>query len=177
MSKTGLRMSAAELDEIQARFRRQKHTASASEAVEVGKGIAKQSKALKTHANAKSGGAEKSPANGVERWQALGRLPDGELNKTELAYKERLQGLLAEGRILWFKFHPFNIRLAKNTHYRVDVLVLASDCVLELHEIKGGYTSEKGQMKIKLAAEALPVFRMVKAELLRGEWRVSNFDA
>lgn len=100
---------------------------------------------------------------GLKRWQALGRLKDGELNKTEQEFAALLDLWKQEGSVLWWKAHPFNIRLAANTFYRVDFLALHSDGMLAMYEVKGGYTSDKGQMKIKLATEALPVMRMVKA--------------
>jgi hypothetical protein len=61
-----------------------------------------------------------------------------------------------------------NVRLAKNTFYEVDFLAMLSTGELVIYETKGGYTSEKGQMKIKLCAESLPVFRMIKAVKKKG---------
>ena len=119
-------------------------------------------------------------ADGVKRWQALGRLPKGEMNRTEAAYAQRLELLKRQGAILDWKFHPMNMRLAKNTFYEVDFMVLNKDMVIEIHETKGEYTSEKGQMKIKLAAEAVPWFRFFKcikiAEKNGGGWKIEDFS-
>lgn len=104
--------------------------------------------------------------SGVERWQALGRLPKGSMNKTEAAYAEHLEQLKRSGAIRDWKFHPMNIRLADRTFYEVDFLVLGADMTLAIHETKGGFTSEKGQLKIKLVAEVMPWFRMFKATKL-----------
>jgi hypothetical protein len=114
-------------------------------------------------ASAKTPKPEVQPMTGVQRWQALGRLPEGELNGTEKEFADLLEAWKHDGKVLWWKAHPFNIRVAKGTYYRLDFLALMSDGVLTMFETKGGYTSEKGAMKIKLAAEALPVMRMVKA--------------
>lgn len=100
---------------------------------------------------------------GHERWQALGRMPKDQMNATERAYSVRLESLRASGEVLSWKFHPMNIRLANNTFYEVDFLVLHADMSLAIHETKGGFTSEKGQLKIKLVAEVMPYFRMFKA--------------
>lgn len=101
--------------------------------------------------------------DGVKRWQALGRLKVGELNKTEQEFADLLDDWKHAGTVLWWKAHPFNIKLANNTFYRVDFLALMSDGMLTMYEVKGGYTSQSGQTKIKLASEALPVIRIVKA--------------
>lgn len=117
---------------------------------------------------------------GVKRWQALGRLPKGSMNQTEAAYAEHLEARKLAGEILDYKFHPMNIRLAKNTFYEVDFLVLAADMGLEIHETKGGFTSDKGQLKIKLVGETMPWFRMLKVtkKLKRegGGWKVEDFS-
>lgn len=124
--------------------------------------------------------APKAKPNGVQRWQALGRLPKGTMNKTEAAYAEELTSQKAMGKILDFKFHPMRIRLADNTFYEVDFLVLHADQSLAIHETKGGFTSEKGQMKIKLVAEVMPWFGMLKVTKLAakagGGWKVEDFS-
>lgn len=123
-----------------------------------------------------TGSAPKTQASGVKRWQALGRLPKGDMNKTEAAYAAHLAERQALGGIQWFKFHPMRVRLAANTFYEVDFFVLDASGQLEIHEVKGGYTSEKGQMKIKLCAEALPIFRMLKVSKLKGGgWKFEDF--
>lgn len=104
-----------------------------------------------------------APRGGLQRWQALGRLPKGQMNKTEQAFAEELERLKQAGEIIDWKFHPMNIRLATNTFYEVDFLALGADMSLTIYETKGGYTSDKGQLKIKLVAEVMPWFRMVKA--------------
>ncbi|AOY93887.1 hypothetical protein BKK79_00880 [Cupriavidus sp. USMAA2-4] len=85
------------------------------------------------------------------------------MNKTERAYSVLLDEEKRQGQVIDWRFHPMRIRLADNTFYEVDFLVLHADMRLAIHETKGGYTTDKGQMKIKLCAEVLPYFRMVKA--------------
>ena len=121
-------------------------------------------------------GAPTPAPTGVKAWQALGRLPEGQLNKTEQAFAQLLDQWKREGKVQWWKAHPFSIKLAKNTHYRLDFLALMGDGLVTMFEVKGTYTSEKGQAKIKLAAEALPIFRMVKAERQAGgEFKLTEF--
>ena len=119
-------------------------------------------------------------SDGVKRWQALGRLPKGQMNNTEQAYAKRLDLLKMQGDVLDWKFHAMRVRLANNTWYETDFIVLHKDMTLAIHETKGEYTSEKGQMKIKLAAEALPWFRFYKcikvAEKNGGGWKIEDFS-
>lgn len=123
---------------------------------------------------------KKDPLKGVKQWQALGRLPKGQMNKTEQAYANRLDLLKMQGSVLDWKFHAIRVRLANNTWYETDFIVLHADMTLAIHETKGEFTSEKGQMKIKLAAEALPWFRFYKcikvAEKNGGGWRIEDFS-
>jgi hypothetical protein len=117
----------------------------------------------------------------TQRFQALGRKPKGEMNKTEEAYAGVLEDELRAGLILWWKFHPMNVRLANNAFYEVDFLVMAADYVLEIRETKGGRVTDKGQLKIRLCAEALPLFRMKKVTKLTkkqgGGWKVEDYSA
>ncbi|WP_009522309.1 hypothetical protein [Imbroritus primus] len=118
---------------------------------------------LATH---ESRAKEQRAREATKRFQALGRLPKGRMNKTEQAYSLQLERRKQAGEILEWKFHPMNVRLADRTFYEVDFLVLHGDMRLEIHETKGGFTTDKGQMKIKLCAEAMPYFRFFKATKL-----------
>lgn len=116
---------------------------------------------------------------GLQRFQAIGRAPAGKLNKTEQAWADQLEQQRLRGEIVWYKAHPFNVRLADDTFYRIDFLVLRGDMRLEIHETKGEYVTEKGQMKIKLCAEVLPVIPVVKMTKLAkkngGGWKREEF--
>jgi hypothetical protein len=116
-----------------------------------------------------------------QAFQALGRLPKGEFNKTERAYADFLEERKRVGQVLWWKFHPMRVRLANNTFYEVDFLVMSADGVLEIHETKGGFTTDKGQLKLKLCGEALPVFRMFKVikqtKKAGGGWLIEEYSA
>ena len=135
---------------------------------------------LERQKNKPAVGTTKKPSDGVKRWQALGRLPKGEMNKTEQAYAPRLEMMKQNGEIIDWKFHPMNMRLAKATFYEVDFLVLHKDMTIAIHETKGEYTSEKGQMKIKLAAETVPWFKFYKciklSERNGGGWKIEDFS-
>ncbi|MFJ1255996.1 hypothetical protein [Cupriavidus sp. CuC1] len=118
-------------------------------------------------------------ADPLARFHALGRLPKDQMNKTERAYAALLDEEKRQGLVIDWKFHPMRVRLADNTFYEVDFLVLHSDMSLAIHETKGGFVTAHGQMKIKLCAEVLPFFRMVKATKLAaklgGGWKREEY--
>jgi hypothetical protein len=86
---------------------------------------------------------------------ALGRLKTGVMNKTEAAYAQRLQLMQNHGTILWWRFEAMKLRLADNTFYTADFVVLAQDSVVELHEVKG-FMRDDAAVKIKVAAAIYP---------------------
>lgn len=128
---------------------------------------------------ARQTGKTTKQATPLQRFQALGRMPKCKMNKTETEYAKRLEQMKMEGRIYDWRFHPMNIRLADRTFYEVDFLVIGENYRLEIHETKGGYVTDKGGMKIKLVAEALPWFRMVKCTKLKvkqgGGWKIEDY--
>jgi len=112
--------------------------------------------------------------SGLKRYQALGRLPAGTMNKTEAAYALRLEALKQAGEVLWYKFESINLRLAANTFYKVDFMVLTNENALEAHEVKGGYITEDSVMKIKIAASLYP-FRFVMMIRQKGQWSAKDY--
>ena len=103
-------------------------------------------------------------ACGRKNFYALGRLKAGEMNKTEAAYKERLQSMLNAGEILWFKFEGVKLRLADNTFYSPDFAVMDKLGQIEMHEVKGARKifQDDAKVKIKVAAELYP-FKFIAA--------------
>ena len=109
-------------------------------------------------------------------YRALGRLPAGQMNKTEAAYAAHLELLKASGDILWWKFEPANLRLAPKTFYNCDFMVLKKDHQLEMHEVKGGYITDDANVKIKVAASMYPFkFFIVRKKNNAGTiWSIQN---
>ncbi len=64
---------------------------------------------------------------------ALGRLKVGTLNKTEAAYRDLLRDAQTLGDIQWYRFEGLKLRLADNTFYTPDFVVMAADGVMECH--------------------------------------------
>jgi len=112
---------------------------------------------------------------GQKHFQSLGRKPKGlgldRMNKTEAEYAGMLDALQFAGEIIWYRFEAIKIRLADNTFYTPDFLVLLADMRLEVHEVKGAFVMEDAKVKLKLAAETCP-FGVVLAQKVRRAWTV-----
>lgn len=105
-------------------------------------------------------------------YRALGRLKSGQMNKTEAAYADYLEGLKRCGAILWYRFEGIKLRLADKTFYSPDFAVLNRDLQMEIHEVKG-FMVDDANVKIKVAAEMYPfVFKVIRR--VRKEWQVEE---
>lgn len=101
------------------------------------------------------------------------RLAPGTMNKTEAKYADHLEALRIAGKVLWFKFEAIKLRLASNTFYTPDFLVMAADESLELHEVKGHWEDD-ARVKIKVVAEQYP-FRVLAVTYKRGDVCIEEF--
>jgi hypothetical protein len=109
---------------------------------------------------------------------ALGRLPVGAMNKTEASYDSYLRELTHAGEVIWHKFEAAKLRLADNTFYSPDFMVLPASGFLEMHEVKG-FWQDDARAKIKIAAALFP-FRFVavtaRAKKHGGGWAREEFS-
>lgn len=113
-------------------------------------------------------------------FQALGRLKPGQMNKTEAAYDEHLDGLKHHGEILWYAFEAITLKLAHDCRLTVDFVVLAADGTLEMHDCKGSphIFTDDAKVKMRVAASKFPfVFKVAFPIPKRdgGGWRVEVF--
>lgn len=109
--------------------------------------------------------------------RALGRLPAGHMNRTEAAYAAFLDTLILCKDVLWWKFEATKLRLADNTFYSPDFLVLKADGALECHEVKGHWEDD-ARVKIKVAASIYPMQFIAVQALAKskgGGWKVERF--
>lgn len=109
--------------------------------------------------------------------QALGRMKSGKMNNTEKAYAQHLEIQKREGEINYYSFDGINLRLADNTFYKPDFLVMRADGQLEIHEVKGFWTDD-ALVKIKVAADKFPfkfiaVIKQTKKN--GGGWDIREF--
>ena len=102
-----------------------------------------------------------------------GRSPHGKPNKLELAYLDHLEMRRCAGEVVEYSFESIKLKLAPNTFYEPDVLVLLSDGTLEIHEVKGHWEDD-ARVKIKVAAELFPI-RFIAVTREKGEWHYEKF--
>lgn len=101
----------------------------------------------------------------------------GQMNRTEAKYAAHLEGQKVLGTVLWFSFEAVTLKLAKDCRYLPDFIVMRSDGLLEVHEVKG-FWAEAAKVRIKVAAAMFP-FRFIavhaKPKKDGGGWRVEEF--
>ncbi len=111
--------------------------------------------------------------------QALGRLKTGAMNKTEASYEATvLKPSFMAGEIAWYKFEGVKLRLADNTFYTPDFIVMMSDGAIQCREVKGFWTDD-ARVKIKVAASLYPFGFMAVRELPKksgGGWDQEVFS-
>lgn len=106
---------------------------------------------------------------------AIGELRDTGMNKTEAEYAGMLEARKVSGEILWWVFEAVTLKLADNTRYTPDFLLMLADGTIEIHETKGGFIREDGWLKLKVAAGMFP-FRFFlcqkQAKKAGGGWQI-----
>lgn len=86
---------------------------------------------------------------------ALGRMKQGVMNKTEAEYDAILREKMFYGDVAWYRFEGIKLRLADNTFYTPDFVLMLSDGIIECHEVKG-FWRDDARVKIKIAADMYP---------------------
>ena len=91
--------------------------------------------------------------------------PD-KMNKTEQRLEQHLANQKLAGEILWYKMHGFGMRLADNTFFYPDAMVMENDRSISIYDAKAqnrstgkGLWKDDAKVKIKVAAELFPIFR------------------
>lgn len=94
------------------------------------------------------------------------------MNKTEAEWSQMLEARRIAGELLHWSFEPIKVRLADNTFYTPDFLVVLAGRELELHEVKGAFVMDDARLKFKVVAEHFPA-RLVWAQKMKGgAWNV-----
>ncbi len=103
----------------------------------------------------------------------------GSMNKTEQRYADELRILEGKDEITWWKFEPIKLRLASNTFYTPDFMVMYPNGMMEIVEIKGFWT-EKARVKTKVAASEYFMFRFIalktRSKKNGGGWEREDFN-
>ena len=112
-------------------------------------------------------------------FKALGRKKPGEMNKTEAEHADHLKQLESVGEILCFGFEEFTFKLANDLRYTPDFWVLRTDLHLEFHEVKGGFITDDGRDKLKMAASKYHflTFKRYQKKSRKEGWVVTEMKA
>lgn len=106
---------------------------------------------------------------------ARGRLPEPDMNQTEAKYAAKLDLLQKAGAVLWWKFEGLTVKLADDTRYTPDFVVMLADGSIECHETKG-FMRDDAHVKIKVAAAQFPFkFRMFKLDRKTQKWNETEY--
>lgn len=101
----------------------------------------------------------------------------GQMNGTEKKYAEVLEGRQRDGEIVWYAFERLTWKLADDTRYTPDFLVMMADGSMECHEVKG-FWRDDAKVKIKVAADLFP-FKFLsvspRSKKAGGGWEVTEF--
>jgi hypothetical protein len=108
---------------------------------------------------------------------ALGRMKTGSMNKSEAEYATILEAQKNAGFIKWYRFEGIKLRLADNTFYTPDFVLMNDSNIIECHEVKG-FWRDDAKVKIKIAAEMYP-FKFLavlkQAKKRGGGWKSEEF--
>jgi hypothetical protein len=87
--------------------------------------------------------------------RAKGRHKPGEMNGTERKMAEHLEGMKHRGEIIDYRFESMTLKLAKDTRYTPDFMVMMPDGEIQFWEVKG-FWHDDARVKIKVAAALFP---------------------
>lgn len=113
--------------------------------------------------------------------RAIATLHHHEMNPTERAYSRYLDQRMYVGEIRWWAYEAWKFRLADNTTYTPDFIVVGNDLRIEAHEVKAEWRNGKpgwqddARVKIKVAAEQHPVRFVAVTHGRDGGWRFEEF--
>jgi len=81
------------------------------------------------------------------------------MNKLESRYNQRLELLKRADEIVDYRFEGITFKLADDTRYTPDFLVVLKDC-FQLHECKG-FWRDDAKVKVKVAQKLFPWFKFI----------------
>jgi hypothetical protein len=104
------------------------------------------------------------------------------MNATEVRYADHLNVQKLAGDVVEFSYEPCKFRLADNTFYTPDFMVINNNMEIEFHEVKGSWKAphqDDAKVKIKVAAEMFWQFTFLSAEVVPknrgGGWKITTF--
>ena len=95
------------------------------------------------------------------------------MNTTESAYANRLELFKKAGDIEDYIFEGITFKLADDTRYTPDFLVIRKMC-FECHEVKGFFRDD-AKVKIKVASAKFHWFKFVLVKYNKGNWEFTDY--
>ena len=96
----------------------------------------------------------------------------GTMNRLEARYAELLDARQAAGEVAEWHFEALTLKLARDTRYTPDFMVVLPDGTVELHEVKG-FMREDAHVKLKVCALAFP-FTVRVAYYAAKSWQITE---
>lgn len=119
------------------------------------------------------------PMGGNAATGALGRLPAGQMNKTEEAYARHLMARQVAGDVLWWAFEGITLRLGNRASYTPDFVVQLADRSVELHEVKGARAifRDDARAKTRISASRFPfrILAVYPTDSACAAWEIEDF--
>ena len=97
----------------------------------------------------------------------------GQMNRLEQRYAALLDARKARGDVAEWHYEALTLKLAHDTRYTPDFLVVLADGAVELHEVKGGHFRDDAKVKARVCARAFP-FCLRLARLVAGSWQIEE---
>ena len=95
------------------------------------------------------------------------------MNGTESWYARTLDLKILSGEIIAYWFEAITLKLAKDTRYTPDFVVMVKSLEIEMHEVKG-FWQDDAKVKIKVAAEKFP-FRFIAIKKTKNGPEITEF--
>jgi len=97
----------------------------------------------------------------------------GVMNKLEEAYSWVLEARKRAGEIQWWAYEQITLKLAPDTRYTPDFVLLLADGLLQFHEVKGSLFRDDAKVKIKVAASMFP-FKFLLVRKSGQGWEITE---
>jgi len=104
------------------------------------------------------------------------------MNGAEKKYEAHLEALKRAGKIYFYGFECFKLRIAEACQYIPDFLVIDNDGYIELHDVKakwkgatGPHIEDDALVKMKVAGEMYPAFTTMAVWLDGDQWQQRRF--
>ena len=111
----------------------------------------------------------------MKRIRTTVRHVPGQMNKTEARYARELALWQQTGDVQWWAFEGLTFKLARDTRYTPDFIVVRKNGSVHAVEIKG-FWRDDAKAKIKVAATLFPWVEFSALQAHQGGWKCEAFE-